>query len=534
MTSETAAVMNEPCSSSTSRSTARNGPTHRLHGRGGRADGAGKVEDCSTPDGEPFWGGTYFPPEPRHGIPAPSATSCAWCTRYRDRRPETTGRRALTEAVGRSSDLRVQRSAHACAVGRGGPQPPRRLRRAARAAGAGRRSSRTRRRSSCSCAGATRSRCGWPGRRSMPWRPAACTTSWAAGSTATGWTRSARAALREHALRQRAPCCDVPARVGGHPGRAGTSRGGRGHARLRPARACAARGRLASAQDADTDGVEGLTFTADSEELADALGTRREELLQPFEHGRSIVRGELTVEERARLLAVRGTGRSPARRQGDRRLERPGAGRARGGRAPARPRGLRRARGVAEFLLGLREPDGRLGRSRCEGRTSGVGYLEDYADVAHGLLELHAATGEARWLLEYEPARAARGRALRRRGAWRLLPLGLRRRAALRARESTCRITRPPGNFDARPRPAAHRAALGRRRARAAGRRRSAARPGPGRARAERAFGWALCALDLYLAAPRELAVLGATARRGRSRGAGGLAAAGGRRVRRR
>ncbi|MDE2337468.1 MAG: thioredoxin domain-containing protein, partial [Alphaproteobacteria bacterium] len=23
-----------------------------------------------TPDGRPFWGGTYFPPEPRHGLPA--------------------------------------------------------------------------------------------------------------------------------------------------------------------------------------------------------------------------------------------------------------------------------------------------------------------------------------------------------------------------------------------------------------------------------------------------------------------------------
>src|SRR5215210_4602901 len=23
-----------------------------------------------TPDGRPFWGGTYFPPEPRHGMPA--------------------------------------------------------------------------------------------------------------------------------------------------------------------------------------------------------------------------------------------------------------------------------------------------------------------------------------------------------------------------------------------------------------------------------------------------------------------------------
>ena len=44
-------------------------------------------------------------------------------------------------------------------------------------------------------------------------------------------------------------------------------------------------GGLASAQDADTDGVEGLTFTWTEEEGAPG------ELLEPFEHGRSIIRG---------------------------------------------------------------------------------------------------------------------------------------------------------------------------------------------------------------------------------------------------
>src|SRR6201989_3241178 len=37
-----------------------------------------------TPDGEPFFGGTYFPPEPRHGLPAFKqvllAVSEAWTT----------------------------------------------------------------------------------------------------------------------------------------------------------------------------------------------------------------------------------------------------------------------------------------------------------------------------------------------------------------------------------------------------------------------------------------------------------------------
>ena len=31
---------------------------------------------------------------------------------------------------------------------------------------------------------------------------------------------------------------------------------------------------------------------------------------------------------------------------------------------------------------------------------SGTAYLDDYANVALGLMELHGATGELRWLLE--------------------------------------------------------------------------------------------------------------------------------------
>src|SRR5206468_2241367 len=59
-------------------------------------------------------------------------------------------------------------------------------------------------------------------------------------------------------------------------------------------------GGFASSQDADTDGVEGLTYSWAPGEGAP------EELLQPFEHGRFIVRGELDAETRARLLEIRG------------------------------------------------------------------------------------------------------------------------------------------------------------------------------------------------------------------------------------
>src|SRR5438094_3555731 len=58
-------------------------------------------------------------------------------------------------------------------------------------------------------------------------------------------------------------------------------------------------GGFASAQDADTEGVEGLTFTWAADEGVPA------ELLQPFEDGRSILRGGLDEELKRRLFEVR-------------------------------------------------------------------------------------------------------------------------------------------------------------------------------------------------------------------------------------
>ena len=74
---------------------------------------------------------------------------------------------------------------------------------------------------------------------------------------------------------------------------------------------------------------------------------------------------------------------------------------AEGARRLERADWLDAARGVAEFLLGpLSREDGRLSRSWREGKVSGEGFLDDYANAAHGLIELHVATGEVRWLLE--------------------------------------------------------------------------------------------------------------------------------------
>src|SRR5205807_1957490 len=66
-------------------------------------------------------------------------------------------------------------------------------------------------------------------------------------------------------------------------------------------------GGFASAQDADTEGVEGLTFTWTADEGVPA------ELLQPFEHGRSILRGDVGEKLRGRLFALRESRPKPLR-----------------------------------------------------------------------------------------------------------------------------------------------------------------------------------------------------------------------------
>jgi hypothetical protein len=156
-------------------------------------------------------------------------------------------------------------------------------------------------------------------------------------------------------------------------------------------------GGFASAQDADTDGVEGLTFTwAPGEGAPD-------ELLEPFEDGRFVLRGELDEETRARLFALR-DGRPKPLRDDKAIASWNGlqlAALALGARAVDRADWLSAGERLAEFLLGpLSTEDGRLHRTWRNGVAKGTGYLSDYADVAYGLLELHVATGDARWLRE--------------------------------------------------------------------------------------------------------------------------------------
>jgi uncharacterized protein len=264
-------------------------------------------------------------------------------------------------------------------------------------------------------------------------------------------------------------------------------------------------GGFASSQDADTEGVEGLTYTWAPGEGAP------EELFETFEGGRFVLRGELDAETRARLLEIRAKRPQPGR--DDKAITSWNglslAALAEAGWRIERREWVEEARALGEFLLGpLSDERGRLWRSLRAGRPSGAGFLDDYANVAHGLYELHVATGELRWLEE------ARRLALlavelfadEERGGFFLAPAG---GDQLVARKKDLidhpipsgnsmlayvllRLARVYGDDELERRAVGVLRLLG---------------ESLGRAPTELA--WALNALDLYLATPREIAVVG-------------------------
>ena len=147
-------------------------------------------------------------------------------------------------------------------------------------------------------------------------------------------------------------------------------------------------------------------------------------------------------------------------------------------------------------------------RSVRAGLPSGPGYLDDYANVAHGLLELHVATGDLRWLRE---ARRLADLAVdlfadTERGGFFLSP-----------RDGEALATRTK-DVDDDPLPSGNSmlASVLIRLGRIWGDD-DLVRHGegvlrllaPAMERAPRALAWALCTLDLHLSPPREVAIVG-------------------------
>jgi uncharacterized protein YyaL (SSP411 family) len=169
-------------------------------------------------------------------------------------------------------------------------------------------------------------------------------------------------------------------------------------------------GGFASALDADTNGVEGLTYVWTPEELREVLGEDAEwaieelEVTGTFEHGTSTLQRLLEPDDperyesvRASLKAARDQRPQPGR---DDKVVAAWNGLAVAGLAEAgvlldEPRWVDAAARCARLIQDLHWVDGRLRRVSRDGVVGKhAGVLEDYADVAEGLLALYWATGD--------------------------------------------------------------------------------------------------------------------------------------------
>ncbi len=191
-------------------------------------------------------------------------------------------------------------------------------------------------------------------------------------------------------------------------------------------------GAFAASQDADTDGIEGLSFTWNAAQIREVLGgdgplfataygvTDRgnwegvtilsrvvsdSDLAERHGLERSAVRVRLAAA-RERLLALRGRRPQPAR--DDKALAAwnglaiaalADASVALDGVEPAAALTYRRAaeRAAATVIGGLLGTDGSLSRSWKDGRAVGTAVLEDHTHLADGLLALYEATFDERW-----------------------------------------------------------------------------------------------------------------------------------------
>ncbi|HVL53381.1 MAG TPA: thioredoxin domain-containing protein [Vitreimonas sp.] len=178
-------------------------------------------------------------------------------------------------------------------------------------------------------------------------------------------------------------------------------------------------GAFAASQDADTEGEEGATFVWTAAEIREVLDDDAPLFTAAYDvtddgnwEGRIVLERVVPIADEAseaRLADAR-------RRLLERRRQRPQPARddkalaawnglaiaafAEAGRLEGGERYVHAAVAAADTILaGLRRSDGRLGRSWKDGRASGEGVLEDYADVADGLLALYEATFDERWFI---------------------------------------------------------------------------------------------------------------------------------------
>ena len=178
-----------------------------------------------------------------------------------------------------------------------------------------------------------------------------------------------------------------------------------------------AQGGFASALDADTEGVEGLTYVWTTPQLVDVLGEdnglRAAALLEvtesgTFEHGMSTLQLRAEPDDRQwwadvrlRLLAARDLRPQPNR---DDKVVTGWNGLAIAALSEAGAllddsNYLNAAQRCAQFLLDSHLVDGRLRRASRGGVVgAAMGVADDHGNLAEGLLALHQATGKPSWL----------------------------------------------------------------------------------------------------------------------------------------
>jgi len=176
-------------------------------------------------------------------------------------------------------------------------------------------------------------------------------------------------------------------------------------------------GGFASSLDADSEGHEGRYYVWTPDQLAGVLGPDRgaeaAEIFGvtregTFEGGSSVLQLRADPADpvafaqlRSELAAARALRPAPAR---DDKVVAAWNGLAVAGLAEAallldRVDLIDAARECAELLVAVHLRDGRLWRTSRDGVAGpSMGVLEDYGDVAEGWLALHQATGEVRWL----------------------------------------------------------------------------------------------------------------------------------------
>jgi uncharacterized protein YyaL (SSP411 family) len=376
-----------------------------------------------TPDGRPFWGGTYLPPVARQGMPSFSQVLGAIAEAYRGRRGEIlTQAGRLTEAIGGLA--RGEAAAEAVAgetvvaalgalrnqfdpvhAGFGGAPkfPPSAL--LPSLLGLGQRGYAEQMAVAtldAMAAGGIHDQLGggfhryavdgvWlvPHFEKMLYDNALLARAFAVASVVTGEDRFADVA------RSTLDYLDRELRVEG--------------------------GGVASSQDADTDGEEGLTFVWTPAQVEAVVGVEAARVVCDrygivpggnFEGSSvlSVVGALRSAEDAAVLQAARGAllearDRRPQPSRDDKAIAAWNgfalAAYAEAGRLLGEAAFVARAREIAGFLLGpMSAPSGRLFRTRRAGVAKIDAFAEDYGAVADGLIALHAATGELRWLDE--------------------------------------------------------------------------------------------------------------------------------------